>query len=76
MQLFGLILLLATTWYLVKVTSKFLDEQTKKDITNSINILKKKVNESRQNFSKQKIRVAWEKYKQKGGVLFNRDKSQ
>ncbi len=66
MKLLGLILLLATTWYLVKVTSKFLDEQTKKDITNSINILKKKVNESKQIFSKEKIRETWEKYTQEG----------
>ena len=75
MQLLGLILLLATTWYLVKVTSKFLDEPTKKDISNSFNILKKKLNESKQNFSRAKIIEAWKKYKEEGGVLFNRDKN-
>ena len=75
MQLFGLILLLATTWYLFKITSKFLDEPTKKDISNSFNILKNKLNERKQNFSKVKIKEAWHKYKEDWGVLFNRDKS-
>ena len=75
MQLLGLILLLATTWYLVKVTSKFLDEQTKNDISNSFNILKNNLNNCQQILSKAKIREAWEKYKEEGGVLFNRDKS-
>ena len=58
MQLFGLILLLATTWYLFKITSKFLDEPTKKDISNSFNILKNKLNERKQNFSKEKTKEA------------------
>ncbi len=75
MQLFGLILLLATTLYLVKITSKFLDEPTKKDISNSFNILKNKLNERKQNFSKAIIKEAWDKYKEDGRVLFNRDKS-
>ena len=75
MQLFGLILLLATTWYLFKITSKFLDEPTKKDISNSFNILKNKLNERKQNFSKAIIKEAWDKYKEDGRVLFNRDKS-
>ena len=64
MQVLGLILLLATSWYLFKVTSKFLDGQTKKEMTNSINTRKKKLNESKQIFSKEKIRKAWKKYKQ------------
>ena len=75
MQLLGLILLLATTWYLVKVTSSYLDEETKKEITTSFNILKYKLTESKDIFSKAKIRKAWDKYKEEGGVLFNRDKS-
>ena len=52
MQLFGLILLLATTWYLVKITSKFLDEPTKKEISNRFNILKNKLNERNKIFQK------------------------
>ena len=75
MQLFGLILLLATTWYLFKITSKFLDEPTKKDISNSFNNLKNKLNERKQNFSKAKIKEAWYKYKEDRRVLFNRDKT-
>ena len=68
MQLFGLILLLATTWYLVKITSKFLDEPTKKDISNSFNILKNKINERIQNFSNEnnrslgQIQRGWESF--------------
>jgi len=40
MQLLGLILLLASSWYLWKLTSNFLDEPTKKELTNSLNNLK------------------------------------
>ena len=42
MQLLGLILLLASSWYLWKLTSNFLDEPTKKELTNSLNNLKNK----------------------------------
>ena len=76
MHLLGLIILLATTWYLVKVTWKFLDEPAKKDISNSFYFLKKKLNQSKQIFfSKPKTIEALEKYKEEGGVLFNIDKS-
>ena len=75
MQLLGLILLLATTWYLVKITSRFLDEATKKEITTSFNKLKYKLTESKDIFSKAKLRKAWDKYKEEGGVLFNINKS-
>ena len=46
----------------------------KKDISNSFNIVKNKLNE-RKNFSKTKIKESWGKYKEEGVVLFNRDKS-
>ena len=75
MQLLGLILLLASSWYLWKLTSKFLDEPTKKELTNSLNNLKNKISEGKQNFSKAKIREAWEKYKEEGGALSNKEKS-
>ena len=52
MQLLGLILLLASSWYLWKLTSNFLDEPTKKELTNSFNNLKNKLSEGKQNFSK------------------------
>ena len=45
MQLLGLILLLASSWYLWKLTSNFLDEPTKKDLNNSFNNLKNKLSE-------------------------------
>ena len=75
MQLLGLILLLASSWYLWKLTSNFLYEPTKTDLTNSFNNLKNKFSEGKQNFSKAKISEAWEKYKEEGGALSNKDKS-
>ena len=74
MQLLGLILLVVSSWYLWKLTSNFLDEPTKKEILNSFNDLKNKLKESKQSFSKAKIIEAWEKYKEEGGALSNRDK--
>ena len=62
MQLLGLILLAASSWYLWKLTSNFLDEPTKKELSNSFNNLKNKFQESKQSFSKEKISEAWEKY--------------
>ncbi len=75
MQLIGLILLIASSWYLLKLTSNFLDEPTKKEISNSFNNFKKKFSEGKQNFSKAKISEAWEKYKKEGGALSNKNKS-
>jgi len=37
--------------------------------------LKNKFSEGKQNFSKAKISEAWEKYKEEGGALSNKDKS-
>ena len=75
MQLLGLILLAASSWYLWKLTSKFLDEPTKKELSNSLNSLKNSFNKSKQNFSKAKISKAWDKYKDEGGALSNKNKS-
>jgi len=50
MNLLGLIILLATTWYIVKVTWKLLDEPAKKDISNSFYFLKKKIQRKQTNF--------------------------
>ena len=74
MQLLGLILLAASSWYIWKLTSKFLDEPTKKELSNSLNELKNKLKESKQSFSKAKISQAWEKYKEEGGALSNKNK--
>ena len=75
MQLVGFILLIASSWYLWKLTSKFLNEPTKKEFSNSFNTLKSKIKESKENFSKAKIREAWEKYKEEGGALSNEKRS-
>ena len=75
MQLLGLILLLASSWYLWKLTSNFLDEPTKKELTKSLKNFKNKFSEGKQNFSKAKISEAWEKYKEEGGALSSKDKS-
>ena len=74
MQLLGLILLVASSWYLWKLTSKFLDEPTKKELSNSFNNLVNKFNETKQSFSKAKISEAWDKYKEEGGALSNKNK--
>ena len=47
----------------------------KKEITTSFNILKYKLTERKDIFSKAKLRKAWDKDKEEGCVLFNRDKS-
>ena len=75
MQLLGLILLLASSWYLWKLSSNFLDDPTKKELSKSFKILKNKFKDSQQNFSKAKISEAWEKYKEEGGALSNRNKN-
>ena len=75
MQLLGLTLLAASSWYLWKLTSNFLNEPTKKEILNGIKNLKQKFNESKQNFSKAKISEAWKNYKEEGGALSNNDKN-
>ena len=74
MQLLGFILLVASSWYLWKLTSNFLDEPTKKELSNSFNGLKSKFQESKQIFSKAKISEAWEKYKEEGGALSTKEK--
>ena len=75
MQILGLILLAASSWYLWKLTSKFLDDPTKIELSNSFNSLKNKFNESKKTFSKEKIKEAWDKYKEEGGALSNNDKN-
>ena len=74
MQLLGLILLAASSWYLWKLSSNFLDESTKKELSNSFDSLRNKFQESKKSFSKAKISEAWEKYKEEGGALSNKDK--
>ena len=75
MQLLGLILLIASSWYIWKYTSKFLDEPTKKELSNSFNNIKNKFQESKQNLSKDRINNAWKKYKEEGGTLPDNNKT-
>ena len=75
MYFLGLILLLASSWYLWKLTSNFLDEPTKKELSNNFNSIKNNLNETKQIFSKAKIAEAWGKYKEESGDLSNKDKS-
>ena len=75
MQLIGLILLLASSWYLWKLTSNFLDEPTKKELSKNFNSLKSKLNETKLNLSKAKISEAWQKYREEGGALSNKNKN-
>tara|TARA_Y100001933_G_C18665291_1_gene424527 strand:+ start:185 stop:409 length:225 start_codon:yes stop_codon:yes gene_type:complete len=64
MQLIGLILLIATTWYIFKLTSNFLDDQTKKEIDDNFELLVKQFNELKKRFSKDNLKLIWEKYKE------------
>ncbi len=75
MQLLGLILLAASSWYLWKLTTNFLDEPTKKELSIRFDDLKNKFQEIKQFFSKEKISEAWEKYRDEGGALSNKDKN-
>ena len=75
MQLLGLILLVGSSWYLWKLSSKFFDEPTKKELSKSFNKLKNKLNQGKQNFSKANIKQAWDKYKEEGGALSKKEKS-
>ena len=75
MQILGLILLLASSWYLWKLTSRFLDEPTKQELSKNFDNLKNQFNEGKKNFSKAKITEAWEKYKEEGGALSNKNKN-
>ena len=64
MQLLGLVLLLASSWYIWKLTSKFLDEPTKKELTDNYEIFVKQFDELKNRFSKKNLTELWEKYKE------------
>ena len=73
MQLIGLILLIATTWYIFKLTSNFLDDQTKKEIDDNFELLVKQFNELKKRFSKDNLKLIWEKYKEERNTIANKD---
>ena len=72
MQLLGLLLLLASSWYIWKLTSNFLDEPTKNSFKAAYNELKSKAKNIEKLFSKEFIKEAWSKYKEEDGVVTNK----
>ena len=64
MQLLGLILLIATSWYIWKLSSNFFDDQTKKEINDNYGVFKKQFDELKKRFSKENLSKTWEKYKE------------
>ncbi len=64
MQLLGLILLLASSWYIWKLSSNFFDEETKQGFSNDFKNLKAKVDETKNNFSIDKLDELWKRYKE------------
>tara|TARA_B100000900_G_scaffold4641_1_gene3902 strand:+ start:613 stop:837 length:225 start_codon:yes stop_codon:yes gene_type:complete len=64
MQIIGLILLIATSWYILKLTSNFLDDQTKKELDENFELFKKQFKDLKNRFSKDNLKLIWEKYKE------------
>ena len=64
MQLLGLILLIASSWYIWKLSTNFFDEETKEGFNNDFKLFKNKVNETKNNFSIDKLNALWKKYKE------------
>ena len=75
MQLLGLILLIASSWYIWKLSSNFLDEETKEGLNNDLKLFKNKFNETKSNFSKNKLDELWKKYKEEEKSLPKKDES-
>ena len=76
MQLIGLILLIASSWYLWKLTENFLDEPTKKSINNAFNKIKGNITDAKNIFSKESLNKAWQAYKKEGGVLAKEEREE
>tara|TARA_B100001121_G_C18635007_1_gene596241 strand:- start:514 stop:738 length:225 start_codon:yes stop_codon:yes gene_type:complete len=64
MQLLGLILLIASSWYIWKLSTNFFDDETKEGFNNDFKLFKNKVNETKNNFSIDKLNALWKKYKE------------
>jgi len=73
MQLLGLILLLASSWYIWKLSTNFFDEETKEGLSNDLNLLKNKMNETKSNFSKNKLDALWKRYKEEDKSTTKKD---
>ena len=63
MQLLGLILLIASSWYIWKLSSNFLDKETKEGLSNDFKVLKNKIDETKNNFSRDNLDALWKRYK-------------
>ena len=75
MQLIGLILLIATSWYIFKLTSNFLDEQTKNEISQNYELFKDQFRDLLNRFSKENLDKLWKKYKQDSKAFDEKGKS-
>ena len=73
MQIIGLILLIATSWYIIKLTSNFLDDQTKKELDENYELFKKQFNDLKKRFSKENLKLIWEKYKEERKTVTSKD---
>ena len=73
MQLIGLILLIATSWYILKLTSNFLDDQTKQELDANFELFKKQFKDLKSRFSKDNLKLIWEKYKEERKTLTTKD---
>lgn len=73
MQLIGLILLIATSWYILKLTSNFLDDQTKKELDENFELFKKQFNDLKNRFSRDNLKIIWEKYKEERKTIKPKD---
>tara|TARA_Y100000589_G_C26835661_1_gene499869 strand:- start:151 stop:378 length:228 start_codon:yes stop_codon:yes gene_type:complete len=74
MQILGLILLIATSWYIWKLSSNFLDEKTKKELDDNFQLFKKQLDELKQKFSQDNLKIIWEKYKEERDTLSSNNK--
>ena len=73
MQIIGLILLIATSWYILKLTSNFLDDQTKKELDENFELFKKQFKDLKSRFSKDNLKLIWEKYKEERKTIITKD---
>ena len=73
MQLLGLILLIASSWYIWKLATNFFDDETKEGFSNDFKLLKNKINETKNNFSMDKLDELWKRYKEEDNSLTKKD---
>ena len=72
MQLLGLILLIASSWYIWKLSTNFFDDETKEGFSNDFKLFKSKMNETKNNFSFDKLNALWKKYKDEENKSVNK----